>query len=226
MGIIRQYIARPFTFAILPICADLYWSKKGRKSIYCLTLAIAFLSLLSDGGRSILIYFAIHFAVVSRFYSTKKDENNRITGAQKIAAIVVIDSKIVLGVATPWSERKGLKDFIQLFRKLNEEYCIFLVGLSKKQIKQLPDNVYGIEKTLDVHELIELYSSAYVFLNLTYEDNYPTTNIEAQACGTPVISYRTGGNVVYNLILKKCMIYFVAQRKYSISKWRKIWQRI
>lgn len=106
-----------------------------------------------------------------------------------------IDRKIVLGVATPWSERKGLKDFIQLSRKLNEEYCIFLVGLSKKQIKQLPDSVYGIEKTLDVHELIELYSSAYVFLNLTYEDNYPTTNIEAQACGTPVISYRTGGSV-------------------------------
>lgn len=55
--------------------------------------------------------------------------------------------------------------------------AFFFVGLSKKQIKQLPDKVYGIEKTLDVHELIELYSSAYVFLNLTYEDNYPTTNI-------------------------------------------------
>lgn len=106
-----------------------------------------------------------------------------------------IKSKIILGVATPWSERKGLKDFIKLSRKLNKEYSIFLVGLSKKQIKLLPDNVYGIEKTLDVHELIELYSSADVFLNLTYEDNYPTTNIEAQACGTPVISYKTGGSI-------------------------------
>lgn len=106
-----------------------------------------------------------------------------------------IENKIVLGVASPWSKRKGLSDFIKLSKKLDNNYSIFLVGLSKKQLKQLPINVFGIEKTLNVNELVELYSSAYVFVNLTYEDNYPTTNLEAQACGTPVISYNTGGSV-------------------------------
>ena len=70
-----------------------------------------------------------------------------------------------------------------------------LVGLSDEQILNLPDNVIGIKKTLNVQELVDLYSGAYVFLNLTYEDNYPTTNLEAQACGTPVITYDTGGSI-------------------------------
>jgi putative colanic acid biosynthesis glycosyltransferase len=39
-----------------------------------------------------------------------------------------------------------------------------------------------------------LYSLADVFVNPTWEDNFPTTNIEALACGTPVITYQTGGS--------------------------------
>ena len=105
------------------------------------------------------------------------------------------DKRIILGVATPWSERKGLKDFIELSKIISDEYRVFLVGLSDEQILNLPDNVIGIKKTLNVQELVDLYSGAYVFLNLTYEDNYPTTNLEAQACGTPVITYDTGGSI-------------------------------
>jgi glycosyltransferase involved in cell wall biosynthesis len=69
-----------------------------------------------------------------------------------------------------------------------------LVGLSKEQISTLPANIIGIEHTNSVAELVNLYSAAYVFVNATYEDNYPTTNLEAIACGTPVITYDTGGS--------------------------------
>ena len=31
-------------------------------------------------------------------------------------------------------------------------------------------------------------------MNPTREDNFPTTNLEALACGTPVITFKTGGS--------------------------------
>lgn len=106
----------------------------------------------------------------------------------------VVGKKVVLGVASPWSKRKGLDDFITLSKKLTDEFQIVLIGLTKKQIKLLPKNVVGIQKTSNISELVDLYSSAYVFFNPTYEDNYPTTNLEAQCCGTPVITYNSGGS--------------------------------
>ncbi len=104
------------------------------------------------------------------------------------------NKKIVLGVAALWESRKGLDDFVKLSNLLNDEYCIVLVGLSQTQIRTLPSKIIGIERTESVKELSDLYSAATVFLNLTYEDNYPTTNLEAISCGTPVITYDTGGS--------------------------------
>ena len=71
---------------------------------------------------------------------------------------------------------------------------IILVGLTKEQILKLPSNVIGIERTQNQQELAEIYSSADLFINLTYADNFPTVNIEALACGTPVLTYKTGGS--------------------------------
>jgi len=105
------------------------------------------------------------------------------------------DKKIILGVASAWSDKKGLSDFIKLSEELDEKYKIVLVGLSEEQMKTLPSNIIGITRTNSTKELAEIYTAADVFLNLTYEDNYPTVNLEAQACGTPVITYRTGGSV-------------------------------
>ncbi|MDD2961208.1 MAG: glycosyltransferase [Muribaculaceae bacterium] len=103
------------------------------------------------------------------------------------------DENIILGVANVWDYRKGLHDFIKLAEILGNRYKIVLVGLSKPQIKDLPAGIAGIEHTESVHELASLYSSAKAYINFTYEDNFPSTNIEALACGTPVITYRTGG---------------------------------
>ena len=102
---------------------------------------------------------------------------------------------IVLGVASVWEERKGLNDFIQLSKVLSERYRVVLVGLSKKQKDSLPENVVGITRTSNATELAQIYTAANVFVNTTYEDNFPTTNIEALACGIPIITYDTGGSV-------------------------------
>ena len=105
------------------------------------------------------------------------------------------DKKIVLGVAAIWDYRKGLDDIAKLATMLDNEYQIVVVGLSQKQKNKLPDNIIGIELTESVEQLVSLYSMASVFINPTKEDNFPTTNLEALACGTPVITYRTGGSV-------------------------------
>ena len=103
------------------------------------------------------------------------------------------DKKIILGVASAWSERKGLKDFIYLSSLITSKDVIVLVGLTKKQLRSLPSNIISIARTNSSKELAEIYTAADVFVNPTYEDNYPTVNLEAEACGTRVISYDTGG---------------------------------
>jgi glycosyltransferase involved in cell wall biosynthesis len=104
------------------------------------------------------------------------------------------DKFIILGVASVWSPRKGLKDFVELSKRLSSNFQIIIVGLTKKQIKKIPKNMIGIEKTENIQQLVELYTTSDIFLNPTYEDNFPTTNLESMACGTPVITYKTGGS--------------------------------
>lgn len=157
---------------------------------------------------------------------------------------------VVLGVASTWDERKGLDDFVKLAAMLDERYAIVLVGLSKKQIKEMPEKMQKVQtaflkrKSMNVSsdaeivlqnekgtivsqsvqsiykvvsaavpsqaaaghpqmvyftrtnspmELAQIYTAADYFVNPTYEDNYPTVNVEAAACGTYVVSYNTGG---------------------------------
>lgn len=101
---------------------------------------------------------------------------------------------MILGVASVWDRRKGLDIFLKLHHALGDEYQIVLVGLSEKQQKELPKDIIGISHTSSTEELAEIYSSADLFFNPTYEDNYPSTNLEAIACGTPVISFDSGGS--------------------------------
>ena len=104
------------------------------------------------------------------------------------------DRFMILGVASPWTERKGLADFVRLAGELDSEKCaIVLVGLSEKQIRQLPEGAIGLARTDSPQELAGIYSTADVFFNPTVEDNFPTVNLEAEACGTSVVTYDTGG---------------------------------
>lgn len=101
---------------------------------------------------------------------------------------------VIIGVASVWDHRKGLDDFVALRKLLDSTIKIKVVGLTKKQINALPDGIEGISRTNSVKQLAQLYSEATVLVNPTYEDNFPTVNLEALACGTPVITYNTGGS--------------------------------
>lgn len=104
------------------------------------------------------------------------------------------DKKIILGVSFGWSLQKGLDVFVDLAERLPKNYCIVLVGTDDTTDLKLPDNIISIHKTENQKELASIYTAADVFLNPTREDNYPTVNMEALACGTPVVTFATGGS--------------------------------
>ena len=104
------------------------------------------------------------------------------------------DKKIILGVASVWEVRKGLDVFIELSKRLDDRYKIVLVGTNDEVDKKLPEGIISIHRTSNQKELAELYTAADVFFIPTREDNFPTVNMESLACGTPVLTFNTGGS--------------------------------
>lgn len=106
-----------------------------------------------------------------------------------------IENKIMLlGVASCWSNYKGLDVFVELAHRLDSDrYQIVLVGTDEDIQRKLPSNIVSIRRTENQPQLAQIYSAADIFINPTREDNYPTVNMEALACGTPVITFDTGG---------------------------------
>ena len=100
----------------------------------------------------------------------------------------------MLGVALGWELRKGLDVFIELAKRLPDDYRIVLVGTNENVDKLLPTKIISIHHTQNQKELAAIYTAADVFVNPTREENYPTVNMEAIACGTPVVTFRTGGS--------------------------------
>lgn len=114
----------------------------------------------------------------------KKSVNNNLRNRYKLE-----NSFLILGVASVWDANKGLSDFLELSKKLNKTDKIVLIGLSKTQISQLPDEIVGIERTDSLETLIAWYSTADIYFNASYEESFGMTTIEAMSCGTPVIVY-------------------------------------
>lgn len=102
------------------------------------------------------------------------------------------NKKVILSVANVFDERKGIRDIVRLSKLLDDDERILLVGELKEKIK-LSDNIIHINHTNNVSELIDIYSYSDVFFNPTLEDNYPTVNLEANACGLPIVVYLSGG---------------------------------
>ncbi len=100
---------------------------------------------------------------------------------------------IILGVASKWTQRKGLNDILQIADYVDKEVSVVLVGDGIKNKRFGHNNVIVINRTDSAKELAAIYSAADLYINPTYEDTLPTTNIEAIACGTPVLTYNTGG---------------------------------
>ena len=106
-----------------------------------------------------------------------------------------LDGKtVILGAASVWDKEKGLLDFCRLREKLDSRFAIVLVGVTEKQKSRLLPGILALPRTASPRELAEIYSAADVFVNPTHQDTYPTVNLEARACGTPVITYDVGGS--------------------------------
>lgn len=107
-----------------------------------------------------------------------------------------LDNKyIILAVASIWDDTKGLKDLQQMSKQLHENEKLIVIGVRNEQMKGFDqEHTICMNRTEHVHELVDLYSTADLFLNLTIEDTYPTVNLEALACGCPIMTYRTGGS--------------------------------
>ena len=107
-----------------------------------------------------------------------------------------VEGTMILGVASIWLEEKGWSDLIELAGRLRSDEKLVLVGrTTEEQRKRIPPRVELIERTENIDKLAALYARSTVFVNPTWQDNYPTVNLEAIACGTPVVTYRTGGSI-------------------------------
>lgn len=134
------------------------------------------------------------------------------------------NKKVILGVAAIWDNRKGLKYMVELAEKLDSSFIVVVIGVTEEQEKQLPKNMLGILNTKNSEELAKWYSLADVFVNTTMEDNYPTTNLEAIACGTPVLTFNTGGSVeavpLENIVSKgdvNSLVHIIMEDKVAFS---------
>lgn len=140
-------------------------------------------------GDSILQGFdvnIIHNGIdVNKFQPTKSELRKKLGITDKEVMLLGV-------VSTGFDDEKGRKEFIELSKEKN--YKVVLVGLSSGDSKGLPQEIINVGRTQDQKELAQYYSAADIFLNPTYNDSFPTTNMEALACGTPVITYRTGGS--------------------------------
>jgi glycosyltransferase involved in cell wall biosynthesis len=123
-------------------------------------------------------------------------ENFQVYPADEVKKRYGLEGKrILLGVASIWMEEKGWNDFMQLAGMLSPNEVIVLVGVKEEQKKGLPATIVPISRTDNLKQLAELYAAAEALVNPTWQDNYPTVNLEAIACGTPVVTYRTGGSI-------------------------------
>ncbi len=98
--------------------------------------------------------------------------------------------KILLGVASVWDARKGLKDFLELQTMLDESYRIVLIGLSKEQIGALPEGILGLPRTNSMEELAQAYTAADLYVNPSTEETFGMTAMEARCCGTESVVYK------------------------------------
>ena len=126
----------------------------------------------------------VHYNTIDRtvFKPTPSDFRKRYGLQDKI---------MVLGVASVWDERKGLDDFVKLAGMLDDRYAIVLVGLSDKQIRQMPKNILGLGKTNSAVELAQIYTAADILVNPSREETFGMTILEASACGTKAIVYKS-----------------------------------
>ena len=131
---------------------------------------------------NIVINNGIDLNVFKQTYSDFKEKND------------LSNKVIILGVASVWSKRKGESYFRKLSEVAEKNWQIVLVGRGLSSDTKNKANIMCLEEIKKAEELANIYNSADVFVNPTIGDNYPTVNLEAIACGLPVVTFDTGGS--------------------------------
>lgn len=132
---------------------------------------------------------------VSVIYNGINTEVFHVTESNIRAKYGLENRQIVLGVASPFDYRKGVHIFERLSKDLPpDKFAIVMIGLSEEQVSSIPDGILKLTRTSDQSELAAWYTVADVFVNPTLEEVLGMTNIEALACGTPVVTFRSGGS--------------------------------
>ena len=129
--------------------------------------------------------------VLTRIYNwINLDVFKPVDGSNVRQKLGLTDKYVILGVASGWSNLKGLDKFIELSEIILPEMKIVLVGGLSSMIK-IPDEIIYISETHNAKELAEYYSMADVYVHLSPEETFGKTIAEALSCGTPAIVFNS-----------------------------------
>lgn len=158
---------------------------KGVKNLYITTPSAWLKSLVEQSFLQEYAVQVVHNGIDTAIFKPTESDLRERYG--------LVGQRIALGVSNGWDSRKGLEYLKRMAGDLPQGWKVVAVGLSEEQMKELPDRMVGIRRTSSAQELAAWYTTADVFVNPTLEDNYPTTTLEAQACGTPAVTFASGG---------------------------------
>lgn len=100
---------------------------------------------------------------------------------------------VILGPASKWLDpinSVALNYFIKVMR---DDEVLLLFGTLSSYVNGLSEKVKLYGYTKNRQELAALYSMADIFVNVSREDTLSLINVEAQACGTPIITFDATG---------------------------------
>lgn len=107
---------------------------------------------------------------------------------------------LLFGAERADNPMKGITYLIEALRLLAQkmpEACsrveVVIFGKSKVDLPELPFRSHYVGYIREEERIVAMYNAANVYVTPSLEDNLPNTVMEALACGTPVVGFRTGG---------------------------------
>lgn len=133
-------------------------------------------------GRNVC---AIYNGIDTRYYVDTPSDFRKKYGLE--------DKFLILAPASKWLKPINRETFETVTNNLPEDSVIVMLGCNDKDKVDLPKNVLALSFIKDRDELKKVYSACDVFANCTREESLSLINVEAQSCGTPVVTYRNTG---------------------------------